>query len=46
MNGMLAKVRGFVVSENGPSAIKIALEMALIIVAWVTIGTFGGGSGA
>jgi hypothetical protein len=46
MNGMIARVRRFVVSERGPTAIKIALEVARIIVAWVTIGTLGGSSGA
>ena len=46
MNGLIAKVRRFVVSRNGPMAIECALKVALIIVAWVTIGTLSGNSGA
>ena len=46
MNGLIAKVRRFVVSRNGPMAIELAMKVALIIVAWVTIGSFSGSSGA
>jgi hypothetical protein len=43
MNGMIAWIRRLVVSGNGPTALKLALEAARIIVACVTVGALGGG---
>lgn len=37
MNGMIAKVRRFLVSEDGPTAVEYAVMLALIVVACVTI---------
>jgi pilus assembly protein Flp/PilA len=37
MSGMLSKVRRFLVSEDGPTAVEYAVMLALIIVACVTI---------
>ena len=37
MNQMIAKVRHFVVSEDGPTAVEYAVLMGLIIVALVTV---------
>jgi len=37
MNQMIARVRQFVVSEDGPTAVEYAVLMGLIIVALVTV---------
>jgi pilus assembly protein Flp/PilA len=37
MNGVIAKVRRLVVSEDGPTAVEYAVMLALIIVACVAI---------
>ena len=37
MNGVIAKVRRFLVSEDGPTAVEYAVMLALIVVACVTI---------
>jgi pilus assembly protein Flp/PilA len=37
MNGVFAKVRRFLVSEDGPTAVEYAVMLALIVVACVTI---------
>ena len=37
MSGMISKVRRFLVSEDGPTAVEYAVMLALIIVACVTI---------
>jgi hypothetical protein len=46
MNGVIAKVRGLMVTKIGPTAITCAMTLALLIVASLTIGALGGGSGA
>ena len=46
MHGLIAKDRRCMVNRNGPMAIELAMKVALIIVAWVTIGTLSGNSGA
>ena len=37
MNGVIAKVPRFLVSEDGPTAVEYAVMLALIVVACVTI---------
>ena len=37
MTGLVSKVRRFVVSEDGPTAVEYAVMLALIVVACVTI---------
>ena len=37
MRGMIATVRPFLVSEDGPTAVEYAVMLALIIAACVTI---------
>jgi len=37
MNGMIAKVRRFLISEDGPTAVEYAVMLALITVALVTV---------
>jgi pilus assembly protein Flp/PilA len=37
MKQVIAKVRNFVVSEDGPTAVEYAVLMGLIIVALVTV---------
>jgi pilus assembly protein Flp/PilA len=37
MNGMIAKVRRFLTSEDGPTAVEYAVMLALITVALVTV---------
>jgi pilus assembly protein Flp/PilA len=37
MNALSAKVRRFLVSEDGPTAVEYAVMLALIVVACVTI---------
>jgi pilus assembly protein Flp/PilA len=37
MNGMTSRVRSFLVSEDGPTAVEYAVMLALIILACVTI---------
>ena len=37
MNGMISKVRRFLVSEDGPTAVEYAVMLALIVVACVTV---------
>ena len=37
MNGMIAKVRRFLTSEDGPTAVEYAVMLALITVAPVTV---------
>jgi pilus assembly protein Flp/PilA len=37
MNGLSSKVRRFLVSEDGPTAVEYAVMLALIIMACVTI---------
>ena len=37
MNAMIAKVRRFLVSEDGPTAVEYAVMLALIVVACVGI---------
>jgi pilus assembly protein Flp/PilA len=37
MSGLVSKVRRFLVSEDGPTAVEYAVMLALIIVACVTI---------
>ena len=39
MQGMISKVRRFVVSEDGPTAVEYAVMLALILVACITIVT-------
>jgi hypothetical protein len=41
MNGLIAKVRRFLVSGNGPTA-RYVLKLAPIIAACVTIGALSG----
>jgi pilus assembly protein Flp/PilA len=44
MNDLVAKVRRFLVSEDGPTAVEYAVMLALIIVACVTVVKNLGGS--
>jgi pilus assembly protein Flp/PilA len=37
MNGMISKVRRFLTSEDGPTAVEYAVMLALIVVACVTV---------
>jgi pilus assembly protein Flp/PilA len=37
MNGVFSKVRCFLVSEDGPTAVEYAVMLALIIVVCVTV---------
>ena len=37
MSGLVSKVRRFVVSEDGPTAVEYAVMLALIVVVCVTI---------
>ena len=37
MNGMVSKVRRFLASEDGPTAVEYAVMLAMIITACVTI---------
>jgi pilus assembly protein Flp/PilA len=37
MNGMFSKLRQFVVSEDGPTAVEYAVMLAMIITACVTV---------
>jgi pilus assembly protein Flp/PilA len=37
MSGLFSKVRHFLVSEDGPTAVEYAVMLALIVVACVTI---------
>lgn len=37
MTGAIAKVRNFVVSEDGPTAVEYAVMLALIVVACITV---------
>ncbi len=37
MNGTLAQVRRFLVSEDGPTAVEYAVMLALIVVVCVTV---------
>jgi pilus assembly protein Flp/PilA len=37
MNSTIARVRRFLVSEDGPTAVEYAVMLALIVVACVTI---------
>jgi pilus assembly protein Flp/PilA len=37
MNGMIANVRRFLSSEDGPTAVEYAVMLALIVVACVTV---------
>ena len=37
MNGVISKVRRFLVSEDGPTAVEYAVMLALIVVACVTV---------
>ncbi len=37
MNGALARVRQFLVSEDGPTAVEYAVMLALIVVVCVTV---------
>jgi pilus assembly protein Flp/PilA len=37
MSSAIAKVRNFVVSEDGPTAVEYAVMLALIVVACVTV---------
>ena len=37
MNGLSSKVRRFLVSEDGPTAVEYAVMLALILVACITI---------
>ena len=37
MNGLSSKVRQFLVSEDGPTAVEYAVMLAMIIMACVTI---------
>ena len=39
MNSLLARVRQFIVSEDGPTAVEYAVMLALILVACITIVT-------
>ena len=39
MSGMIANVRRFLVSEDGPTAVEYAVMLALILVACITIVT-------
>jgi pilus assembly protein Flp/PilA len=39
MSSFMAKVRSFVVSEEGPTAVEYAVMLALIIVACISIVT-------
>jgi pilus assembly protein Flp/PilA len=39
MSGMVANVRRFLVSEDGPTAVEYAVMLALILVACITIVT-------
>ncbi len=36
MNGMLSKVRFFLISEDGPTAVEYAVMLALIIATCIT----------
>ena len=37
MNGVLSRVRRFLVSEDGPTAVEYAVMLALIVVVCVTV---------
>ncbi len=37
MNGLISKVRCFLASEDGPTAVEYAVMLALIVVACVTV---------
>jgi pilus assembly protein Flp/PilA len=37
MSGAIAKVRRFLVSEDGPTAVEYAVMLALIVVACITV---------
>jgi pilus assembly protein Flp/PilA len=37
MNGVYSRVRNFLVSEDGPTAVEYAVMLALIIVVCVTV---------
>lgn len=37
MNGLISKVRRFLTSDDGPTAVEYAVMLALIIVACVTV---------
>jgi pilus assembly protein Flp/PilA len=39
MNALMSRVRHFVVSEDGPTAVEYAVMLALILVACITIVT-------
>ncbi len=39
MNALMSRVRQFVVSEDGPTAVEYAVMLALILVACITIVT-------
>ncbi len=39
MNGLVSKMRRFLVSEDGPTAVEYAVMLALILVACITIVT-------
>jgi pilus assembly protein Flp/PilA len=39
MNAMISRVRQFLVSEDGPTAVEYAVMLALILVACITIVT-------
>ena len=39
MQGLISKVRRFVVSEDGPTAVEYAVMLALILVACISIVT-------
>ena len=44
MNGVFSKVRRFLVSEDGPTAVEYAVMLALIVVACIAILQSLGGS--
>jgi len=46
MNGVIAKVRSLLVSAHGLTAVTYVMTRVLLIVASLTIGALGGGSGA
>jgi pilus assembly protein Flp/PilA len=37
MNGVFSRVRNFLVSEDGPTAVEYAVMLALIVVVCVTV---------